>query len=150
MDSSAGANDREVIRRWARHPRSVPLARAELRKTLAEWGLPQIEDAALLVLSELLTNAVRHARVSPGREIETRCRPVSDGVRIEVHDTADERPVMRSLDAEAVSGRGLSLVAAVADRWDVSDRTGPGKAVWAVLTVAGAGGDHSVRQQEGS
>jgi hypothetical protein len=66
VGSSVEANDREVTRRWARHPRCVALARGELRKTLTDWGLIQIEDAALLVLSELLTNAVCHARVSPG------------------------------------------------------------------------------------
>jgi serine/threonine-protein kinase RsbW len=147
VGSSVEANDREVTRRWARHPRCVALARGELRKTLTDWGLIQIEDAALLVLSELLTNAVCHARVSPGREIETRYRPVSDGVRIEVHDASDERPVLRSLNGDAVSGRGLSLVDALADRWDVSDRDGPGKAVWAVLTVAGTGRDSHIRQQ---
>ncbi|WP_405601464.1 hypothetical protein OG741_25120 [Streptomyces sp. NBC_01410] len=49
---------------------------------------------ALLVLSELLTNAICHARVSPGRQVETRYRCIGDGVRIEVHDASDERPIL--------------------------------------------------------
>ncbi|MFE7456327.1 ATP-binding protein [Streptomyces sp. NPDC057554] len=137
MGSNKEANHHEVTRRWTRNPRCVPLARGVLREALADWGLLQIEDAALLVLSELLTNAVRHARTPPGREIETRYRPVEAGVRIEVHDVSDARPVPRSPNEDSVSGRGLNLMAALADRWDVSDREGPGKAVWAVLTVAG-------------
>ncbi|MFJ1592166.1 ATP-binding protein [Kitasatospora albolonga] len=147
VGSSREANHHEVIRRWTRHPRCVPLARGVLRKALSDWELVQIEDAALLVLSELLTNAVRHASASPGREIETRYRPVEAGVRIEVHDASDDRPVLRSPNEDSVSGRGLSLVAALADRWDVSDREGPGKAVWAVLTVAGTPGEDPVHVQ---
>lgn len=64
------ANEQPLVRRWTRHPASVGRARSELKKALANWCLNAVEDAALVVLSELVTNAVRHARVSPGREIE--------------------------------------------------------------------------------
>lgn len=128
----------EVMRRWARHPRCVGLARMELRKALAGWGLVVIEDAALIVLSELVTNAVRHARVSPGREIETRYLRASGGVRIEVHDAADAWLEKRAFDADSEDGRGLGLIAALADQWGVSERVGVGKAVWAVV-VPGRG-----------
>lgn len=133
-----------MVSRWSRHPRSVGRARAELRKTLASWSLTVIEDAASIVLSELLTNAVRHGCVSPGREIETRhLRPAGGLLRIEVHDTADERPVLTVPAADASGGWGLPLVEALADRWGVSDRVGPGKVVWAELAVpATDGGRH--------
>ncbi|MGW0734292.1 ATP-binding protein [Streptomyces sp. NPDC002851] len=105
-------------------------ARAALRKVLLDWGLASVEETSVLVLSELLTNAVRHARV-PGREIETRYLRLRQGVRIEVHDAAYERPVPVKADWDDCSGRGLVLVGAVADRWGVSEWNGPGKAVWA-------------------
>lgn len=130
----ADVNQREIVRRWIRHPRSVGLARAELQRTIVSWDLKAVEEAALVVLSELVTNAVVHARVPRGREIETRYRREEDGLRIEVHDAADERPVLRPPDTESDCGRGLALVAALADQWAVSERNGVGKVVWAVLT----------------
>ncbi|MBT2456593.1 ATP-binding protein [Streptomyces sp. ISL-86] len=131
----AGPDGELVVRRWNRDPRCVGRARAELRKALADWGLAQIEDDALLVVSELLTNAGRHARAAVGREIETRYVRLSAGVRIEVHDAAPGRPEVLPLDPERDCGRGLFLVAALADRWAAGERSGPGKRIWAELTV---------------
>ena len=128
--------DDAVVSRRSRHPRCVGLAREELRKALARWGLSRVEDAAVLVLSELLTNAGRHARVSPGREIETRYVRMTDCLRIEVHDASAERPEKRQPGAGECGGRGLVLVEALADRWGVEDRHGPGKAVWAELALS--------------
>lgn len=128
-------SEREVVRRWARHPRSVSLARADLLKALSGWGLATVEDVAVLVLSELVTNAVRHARVSPGREIETRYLLQGESVRIEVHDASDERPKLKIPSVEVPHGRGLVLVEALADRWGVTPRPVVGKSVWAVLTA---------------
>ncbi|MFE3248961.1 ATP-binding protein [Streptomyces sp. NPDC059209] len=125
-----------VVLRWSRHPRCVGLARWELRKALERWGLTGLEESAVLVLSELLTNAGRHARVSPGREIETRYVRLADSLRIEVHDAAPERPDKREPAAEDCGGRGLVLVEALADSWGVKDRHGPGKAVWAELSLS--------------
>ncbi|MEV0779527.1 ATP-binding protein [Streptomyces sp. NPDC050428] len=126
---------RPVVLRWSRHPSCVGLARLELRKALGRWGLSALEDSATLVLSELLTNAARHARVSPGREIETHYVPGPDGLRIEVHDASEDPPEPRTPNPEASDGRGLVLVAALADTWGVSVRQGPGKMVWANLTL---------------
>lgn len=118
---------------WRRHPRCVALARAQMRKALAGWGLAGIEEPAVLVVSELVTNAVVHARVSPGREILTRFVRQDGGVRIEVHDTSDERPVPRTPDHDG--GFGLLLVDELTDRWGVAERGGIGKCVWAVVTA---------------
>lgn len=112
---------------------SVRRARGALSKALADWGLTAVEDAALVVLSELLTNAVVHARVPPGREIETRFLPQPNGVRIQVDDADGRRP--RLCDQSAEGGRGLVLVAGLSDCWGVSERNGVGKSVWAVLTA---------------
>ncbi|MFI8941116.1 ATP-binding protein [Streptomyces syringium] len=131
--TARGRRRKVVARRWTRHPRCVGSARAELRKALADWGLSSIEGEALLVLSELLTNAVVHARVPRGREIETCFRREGDTVRIAVDDADGRHPVPRPPQADG--GRGLVLVAALADRWGVSDRGGVGKSVWAVLAA---------------
>ncbi|WP_232837714.1 hypothetical protein [Streptomyces atratus] len=60
----------------------------------------------MLVLSELPTDAGQHARVSPGREIETRFRPMDEGARIEVHDASDLPPQVRDPEPGACGGRG--------------------------------------------
>lgn len=132
----------EVVCRWRRETRSVPLARAQLRLTLADWGLCELEGDALLVVSELVTNAVRHAVTPRDREIETRYVRLPDGVRIEVHDVCAGRPEVGGRDRGvpdpgADGGRGLFLVSAVADRWAVGERVGPGKRIWAELSVKG-------------
>ncbi|MFE7315752.1 ATP-binding protein [Streptomyces sp. NPDC057555] len=124
-----------VVSRWTRHRRCVALARAELRAVLKRWGLGAIEDTALLVLSELLTNAVRHAHVSPGREIETRYLREANGLRIEVHDASDELPVLGP--SAETGGWGLLLVDQLATRWGVAERDFVGKLVWAVVTTCG-------------
>ncbi|MQS36694.1 ATP-binding protein [Streptomyces katsurahamanus] len=126
-----------VVSRWSRRVRSVGRARAELRTLLASWGLACIEDSALLVLSELLSNAVQHAQVSPGRDIETRYERLHDGLRIEVHDASDTLPLLDAPASDATSGRGLLLVEALAAKWGVSRRDGPGKAVWAEIATPG-------------
>ncbi|MCM2392246.1 ATP-binding protein [Streptomyces albipurpureus] len=123
-----------IVYRWTYSPRCVGLARAELRKALAGWGLAPIEAFACVVLSELLTNALRHAKV-PGREIETRYAPLWRGVRIEVHDASNALPRFTPCGPEATGGRGLPLVAALSDAWGVSPRYGAGKSVWAELTL---------------
>ncbi|MEU1816459.1 ATP-binding protein [Streptomyces roseifaciens] len=134
-------NEQEVRRRWGRDPRCVGLARRELRRALEAWGLASVEDAALLVLSELLTNAVVHGRVSPGREIETRFQLEAGALRIRVDDACGQWPSTGTRRAEG--GRGLALVGALSITWGVSSRVGVGKSVWAVLAVPAGKGEHS-------
>ncbi|WP_269853555.1 ATP-binding protein [Streptomyces sp. RPT161] len=128
-----------AVRRWSRRPQCVGLARAELRTTLAGWGLEELAEVSTLVLSELLTNAVRHAHVSPGREIETRFMRTRRGTRLEVHDASERRPEKRPPALDAVNGRGLSLVASLADSWGVEPRAGVGKVVWAEINAPESG-----------
>src|SRR3954469_5762285 len=95
-----------VVSRWPRSRRSVPRARHQLTATLREWGLQSLADPAGLVLSELVTNAVRHAGAPRDREIETRFLRLSDDrVRIEVHDASPQPPVMRRTAETDEGGR---------------------------------------------
>ncbi|WP_258563183.1 ATP-binding protein [Streptomyces phytophilus] len=125
-----GTADTSVMKwQWRRHPRCVGLARAQLRKALAGWGLAGIEESAALVVTELMTNAVVHAHVPPGREIQTRFLRQENGVRIEVHDASDVWPKQREPDESG--GYGLLMVEQLATRWGVAERGGIGKVVWA-------------------
>lgn len=121
-----------VARLWPHTPRSVGRARHELTAALNGWGLEDLADSAVLVLSELFTNAVVHARVS-GRKVQTRYVRTAGGVRIEVHDASEGRPEWRAAAEDDETGRGLALVNALAGpgHWGVREREGVGKMVWA-------------------
>ncbi|MFI5616575.1 ATP-binding protein [Streptomyces sp. NPDC051567] len=117
--------------RYSRTPVSVPRARAHFAVQSREWKLPaDTAETAVLLLSELMTNACRHARVS-GREVWVRCERGDGVVRVEVADADGKLPVpavARELDE---SGRGLAIVAELASRWGAYPREcGIGKVVW--------------------
>uniref|UniRef100_UPI000A7755BD ATP-binding protein n=1 Tax=Peterkaempfera griseoplana TaxID=66896 RepID=UPI000A7755BD len=76
----------ELECRLTRHPASVGKGRRLLRHFLTICGADHCLDPAELVLSELLTNAVRHGRASPGREIRARFDLTPAGLRIAVSD----------------------------------------------------------------
>ncbi len=120
---------------WRRNPKCVWLAREQLRKYLVDQGAAELTDRAALLLSEVVTNAVVHAHVSPGREIETVFRLTPEKLRIEVSDASNEFPTLRHADADDEGGRGLQVVATLSNRWRVDPRTFNddyviGKTVW--------------------
>jgi anti-sigma regulatory factor (Ser/Thr protein kinase) len=95
-------------------------------------------DQAAGNIAELAANAVRHGRV-PRRDFALRLvhRPAAALIRVEVSDTNPALPVrLAPAPADADGGRGLLLVDALASRWGVTERTGPGKTVWAELDLA--------------
>jgi anti-sigma regulatory factor (Ser/Thr protein kinase) len=106
-------------------PASAATARDFLDDTLKTWGCPALVDAGRLLVSELVTNAVLHART----EITVVLRATRKGVRVEVHDGSEVAPVVRHYEDEAMTGRGLSLVDDLAAKWGVDPYEG-GKAVW--------------------
>jgi anti-sigma regulatory factor (Ser/Thr protein kinase) len=114
-----------------RHPRGVSRVRAAVRAQADTWLLPEeTAETAVLLLSELVTNAVRHSRVR-GRRIEVRCTLDAGVLRVEVSDAGPGVPVARAAGADDESGRGLALVAALAADWGVLPRPhGIGKTVW--------------------
>ncbi|PWI15088.1 PAS domain S-box protein [Streptomyces sp. Act143] len=116
--------------------RSVASARSFVRDTLQGWGFADIVDDAVVLTSELVTNAVVHA----GTSADVLCLRSEDGVRVEVADRYPEREIplqghpatMGSPDREG--GRGLQLCAALAARWGV-DYTPTHKQVWFQLDL---------------
>ncbi|MFD7818084.1 ATP-binding protein [Streptomyces sp. NPDC059785] len=120
-----------------RHARSAGRARTLLREQTAAWKLgDEATETAVLLLSELVTNAYRHGRVSPGREIRVRCTLDDDRLRVLVTDANGTLPAPRTASPDDESGRGLALVAALADDWGATPRAeGIGKTVWFVLCL---------------
>lgn len=118
-------------------PRSAARARALLREQLAAWTVEgEVAHIAELLLSELTTNAIRHARTPAGREIGVRVAAYDGMLRVEVADANNQRPEPRSALSEDEGGRGLTLVAALAERWGCCPRRhGIGKSVWAELKL---------------
>ncbi|GHE00209.1 ATP-binding protein [Streptomyces alanosinicus] len=114
-------------------PRGARLARLLAADQLRSWGLPT--DPATLIVAELAANAATHGRL-PGRSFRVTLYVVGPTLRIEVTDTRGDRlPRLQEPDARAESGRGLLLVDALADRWDVSEGRFPRKTVWAELCL---------------
>ncbi|MZE78545.1 ATP-binding protein [Streptomyces xinghaiensis] len=130
--------------RFSSTQRGARLARRLAGQWLDERGVPygsDAHDAVTLVVAELCANAVRHGHV-PGRDFRLGMALGPGGVRAEVTDTRAERlpvPVRPGEgDTVAESGRGLLLVAALADRWGWEPRSdGPGKTVWAECRLPG-------------
>ena len=118
-------------RGWRLDPeaRSAEAARRLVRDALAPCP-PQLVDSASLVVSELVTNAVLHART----EITVVLELLDDGsVRLEVSDQSSELPQRRRYSEESGTGRGLVLVDALSSGWGVESRAEDGKTVWAEL-----------------
>ncbi|MCG5219684.1 ATP-binding protein [Streptosporangium sp. KLBMP 9127] len=115
---------------------SVAVARQRLCSDLQEWGVftSSIEDA-VLVVSELLSNALRHAHPLPSGQIGVAWRWTEGHVEVAVSDggSATEpragRPTLSSL-----GGRGLGIVEFIAERWGVR-HDGEITTVWAMLPV---------------
>ncbi|CUW28659.1 Histidine kinase-, DNA gyrase B-, and HSP90-like ATPase [Streptomyces reticuli] len=118
-------------------PRSAGRARALLRTQLTEWKIDaEVADTAELLLSELMSNAIRHARTPPGREIGVRLAQYDGRLRVEVADANCARPLPRKAEADDEQGRGLAIISALAVRWGCCPRRhGIGKATWAELLL---------------
>ena len=106
---------------------SPAAARTLVRDALRSWGLSGLEDIALLLASELATNAVLHARSSFLLEVYR----TGAGVRIAVSDTAAGTPTARRYALHSSNGRGLAMVEQLATRWGTDAGTGVyAKTVW--------------------
>lgn len=121
-----------VLLPWA--PSSVATARWKLSADLQEAGLAAtaIGDAAL-VLSELMGNAIRHARPLPGAQVQVSWALGDGSLTVSVRDGGSRtRPHARHPSPSALGGRGLAIVECLASTWGVQNSTG-GVTVWAIL-----------------
>ena len=117
-----------------RSARAPSVAREIVARSLGARVAPRVLDNAQLVVSELVTNSVRHSGAPNGDELVVRVRVWQDRCRLEVEDSGREGAIAaRSPDLVHGDGMGLNLVQTVSERWGlVRAADGPTR-VWAQL-----------------
>ncbi len=116
-------------------PGAVRTARTAVRAQLLGWGLEALADMTALLVSELVTNSLRHATGPIGVRLVRPCG-LGDTLLVEVSDPLPDPPHERVAHLEDESGRGIQLVASSSRRWGT--RPGDnGKTVWFELAVPG-------------
>ena len=111
------------------HAASVPTARALVRRCLSGWSADTV-DAAELCMSELVTNAVVHART----DFEASVQILLDRARLQIRDYSPALPRQVVHSTRSATGRGLDLVRVLAAEWGAELLAGEGKVVWCELT----------------
>jgi anti-sigma regulatory factor (Ser/Thr protein kinase) len=127
MVSSRAAELQACRVRLAPGPAAAAEARSQVRAAIAAWKAPVDEDIAVLLTSELVTNAVKHSET-----VTLGIRCARDQLRVDVYDTSPSPPVLTNAPADAEAGRGLVLVAELSAEWG-SYRTFAGKVVYFTL-----------------
>jgi len=115
--------------RLATGPAAPAEARSQVRTAIRNWEVPVDPYVAALLTSELVTNAIRH---ETGGTVTLAIDCSRDRLRVDVHDTSRSVPAPVDAPADAEAGRGLTLVATLADEWG-SCPTPWGKAVYFTL-----------------
>lgn len=137
--SSAGGDDsvKSAVCDLARRETAAGHARDFSVSVLARWGLAQLCEDVRLVVSELVTNAWRHAseRGHSGEDIELRLLRGRSAVVCQVSDSSSREPELARVDETAESGRGLHLVDRFSADWGWEHRDGHGKVVWAAFAI---------------
>ena len=110
-------------------PASAGRARALARERLTAYP-DETQTTVALLVTELVTNAILHARTPMQLTMEAQ----PDHVRICVEDRSRERPEVRHYDADAVTGRGLALVEQLSSSWGIETNSS-GKVVWCEVAV---------------
>jgi anti-sigma regulatory factor (Ser/Thr protein kinase) len=120
--------------------RSVRETRDFTVSTLRKWGVADRLDDIVIVVSELLTNAIRHAHPRAGRRPRwpIRLDLLQSGpcVLCMVADPSDQPPVPCDPGCLAEAGRGLQIIAALSDQWGFTAPSEMGKVVWAVFSTS--------------
>jgi anti-sigma regulatory factor (Ser/Thr protein kinase) len=114
--------------------RAAGLARRATRDALTAWRVAHLEETAVLLVSELVGNVLRHARTR-SLAMALRLDPEVASLLIEVHDTDAREPRTRTPGTLEESGFGFVLIEALAGKWGVR-QTGSGKAVWVELDAS--------------
>lgn len=114
-------------------PSIVPLARRWVREVLAD--LPSVADDVELIASELVTNSVRHSVAAEGEDVHLRITLTGDRLRLEVEDGGERQGPERGWTGEEAAdyGRGLEIVAEVADEMGDESTASGGRLAWAEL-----------------
>ena len=123
---------RRLLMTLSAEDHSVRLARNAAHVVLGVWELAYMEETVVLIVSELVTNAVRHARETDVVEVDLYATRTC--LRIEIQDSDRHWPQPRIPGGFEESGFGFVLVDALADKWGVRETTA-GKAVWAELDI---------------
>ncbi|MER5460752.1 ATP-binding protein [Streptomyces sp. NPDC002668] len=114
-------------------PSEIAGLRNALRRHLTLWGLPELVDSAQICVTELTSNVINHVGI--GTPATLAVSMSGTRLRIELHDPdARALPTLLSAEREAESGRGMTLVDAVTDRWGVILRA-DSKVVWCELAT---------------
>ncbi len=108
---------------------SAGRARSLIRRPLRKWGLTELQPTAELLVSELVTNAVRYAQGKIGLRLV-----LEGGLVCEVVDESAALPRLRHADDSDERGRGLQVVSQLAQRWGAR-RAASGKVVWCELPL---------------
>ena len=111
-------------------PRAVATARRFVGVRLTQWGHAGHIDTACLLVSEILTNAVRHARAPVGLRLHCTAREIVT----EITDDSTHLPQRRLPGPDDETGRGLMLVDALASDWGTRPAE-TGKTVWFTLAL---------------
>lgn len=117
-------------------PTEVRRARRFVQQ-LVEGMCSDLADTAVLLTSEVVTNAIIHGR----SEARVQVTLGDERVRVEVADDNSRPPAVQATDDDALDGRGLMILTTAADDWGVHP-AGIGKVVWFELTCRGAGHAH--------
>jgi anti-sigma regulatory factor (Ser/Thr protein kinase) len=121
-------------------PTAVPCARLHAIHILREWGLRDLADDAEMIVSELITNAIEASALLPERPpVSLRLLASEKSLLIEVWDHSPRDLEPREADADDECGRGLIVVAALADRWGWERTSRDRKVAWAELALVDAG-----------
>ena len=110
-------------------PAAAAHARHQVRAAIDAWHIPADPDVAVLLTSELVTNAIRH---QPGQTVTLTITATRGQLRVDVHDTSRSLPAPANAPPDAEAGRGLMLVASLSADWGYR-RTPAGKAVYFTL-----------------
>jgi anti-sigma regulatory factor (Ser/Thr protein kinase) len=139
-------NTMAPIRPTVLHRHRVPLtagpaapaqARGQVRAAICTWDVPVDPDVAILLTSELVTNAITHEM---GETIMLAISCSGGQLRVDVHDSSHALPVPEDAPVEAETGRGLMLVNSLSSEWGCY-RTPTGKAVYFTLAFEPAPDD---------
>ncbi|WP_200300802.1 ATP-binding protein [Streptomyces adelaidensis] len=126
-------------------PSAVAVSRMFVRHTLTRWKFDDHTETATLIMSELVTNAIKASgitapepkpwQINAEHVIGIQLRALEASLYVEVWDRSEAAPVRKNPALEDTSGRGLLLIDALAKRWNIYRSPVGGKVVWAELPL---------------